>query len=73
MIYDLREFALWILPSSWLSRVRTRLRADVGYVDGRAPSGMAGHPRKSIFFIVQNFSRTPQNSAKSLISSVIIR
>ena len=21
MIYDLREFALWILPSSWLSRV----------------------------------------------------
>ena len=35
--YNLREFALWILPSSWLSRVRTRLRADVIYVHHRSP------------------------------------
>ena len=42
MGYHLREFALWILPSSWLSRVDPGSERMPFTWIGRAPPGSAG-------------------------------
>ena len=48
---NLREFALWILPSSWLSRVRTRPRVDENEaITGASPGPHRANSRSWISF-----------------------